>query len=97
VMEHWRAALPGRVIDVDHEALVADPERRIRELIGACGLTWNDTVLRFHEAAGPVRTASSVQVRQPIFSSSIARWRRYEAELAPLFTALGPYAPNLRT
>ena len=97
VMEHWRAALPGRVIDVDHEALVADPERRIRELIGACGLTWNDTVLRFHEAAGPVRTASSVQVRQPIFSSSIARWRRYEAELAPLFAALGPYAPNLRT
>jgi tetratricopeptide (TPR) repeat protein len=97
VMEHWRAALPGRVIDVDHEALVADPERRIRELIGACGLTWNDTVLRFHEAAGPVRTASSVQVRQPIFSSSIARWRRYEAELVPLFTALGPYAPNLRT
>ncbi|HEY3694449.1 MAG TPA: hypothetical protein VGL30_02250, partial [Phenylobacterium sp.] len=57
-------------------------------------LAWNDAVLRFHEAAGPVRTASSVQVRQPIFATSVERWRRYEAELAPLFAALGSYAPN---
>jgi Flp pilus assembly protein TadD len=94
VMEHWRAVLPGRVVDVDHEALVADPERRIRDLIEVCGLAWNDSTLRFHEAAGPVRTASSAQVRQPIFATSVDRWRRYEAELGPLFTALGPYAPK---
>ena len=95
LMEHWRAVLPGRVIDVDHEALVADPERRIRWLVGACGLSWNEAALRFHEAVGPVRTASSGQVRQPIFTTSVARWRRYQAQLAPLFAALGPYAPEL--
>jgi hypothetical protein len=94
VMDHWRAVLPGRVVDIDHEALVADPERRIRELIAACGLAWDDAALRFHEAKGPVRTASSVQVRQPIFTTSVARWRRYEAELAPLFAALGPHSPH---
>jgi len=96
LMAHWREALPGRVIDVDHEALVADPERQIRWLVTeACGLGWNDAALRFHEASGPVRTASSGQVRQPIFTTSVARWRRYEAQLAPLFAALGPYAPEL--
>jgi tetratricopeptide (TPR) repeat protein len=95
VMEHWRAVLPGRVIDVDHEALVADPERRIRWLVTeGCGLAWSDACLRFHEAAGPVRTASSGQVRQPIFTTSVARWRRYEAQLAPLLAALGPYSPH---
>ena len=76
--------------------LVADPEGRIRVLVEACGLTWTDAALRFHEATGPVRTASSSQVRQPIFTTSVARWRRYEAELAPLFAALGPYAPRPR-
>ena len=95
VIAHWRAAAPGRLIDVDHEALVADPERQIRWLVTeACGLTWNDACLRFDEASGPVRTASSGQVRQPIFNSSIARWRRYEAELGPLIAALGPFAPK---
>jgi tetratricopeptide (TPR) repeat protein len=92
VMDHWRAVLPGRVIDIDHEALVAEPEPGIRALLEACGLAWNDAALRFHEASGPVRTASSVQVRQPIFTTSVDRWRRYEAELAPLFAALGAYA-----
>ena len=98
LMEHWRTVLPGRVIDVDHEALVADPDRRIRWLVTeACGLPWNDACLAFHEAAGPVRTASSSQVRQPIFATSIQRWRRHEARLGPLLEALGPYAPALRS
>jgi thioredoxin-like negative regulator of GroEL len=94
VMQHWRDVLPGRVIDVDHEALVADPEPQIRALLQACGLAWDDAALRFHETSGPIRTASSVQVRQPIFTTSIDRWRRYEADLAPLLRALGPYAPQ---
>jgi tetratricopeptide (TPR) repeat protein len=93
VMDHWRTVLPGRLVDIDHEALVADPEGQIRWLVTeACGLTWNDACLRFYEGARPVRTASSGQVRQPIFATSVARWRRYEAELAPLLAALGPYA-----
>jgi tetratricopeptide (TPR) repeat protein len=94
VMDHWAAVLPGRVIDVDHEALVADPEARIRWLVTkACGLDWNDACLRFHETRRAVRTASVAQVRQPIFTTSLRRWRRYEKHLGPLFEALGPYAP----
>jgi hypothetical protein len=93
-MEHWRAVLPGRVIDVDHEALVADPERQIRWLVTeAAGLAWNDACLAFPTAGAAARTASSVQVRQPIFRTSLGRWRRYEAKLGPLIEALGPYAP----
>jgi thioredoxin-like negative regulator of GroEL len=95
VMAHWARALPGRVIEVDHEALVADPEGRIRWLVTeACGLPWRDACLAFHEAGGAVRTASSAQVRQPIFRTSLDRWRRYESHLEPLTSALGPYAPK---
>jgi tetratricopeptide (TPR) repeat protein len=94
VMAHWARALPGRVIEVDHEALVADPEARIRWLVTeACGLPWNEACLAYHQAGGAVRTASSAQVRQPIFRTSLGRWRRYEAHLGPLIAALGPYAP----
>ena len=94
MMDHWREVLPGRVIDVDHEALAADPEGRIRWLVTkACGLDWDPNCLSFHETPGAVRTASAAQVRRPIFQTSIHRWRRYEAHLGPLFEALGPYAP----
>jgi hypothetical protein len=65
----------------------------IRRLLAACGLTWNDACLRFYENRRPVRTASVSQVRQPIFTKSIQRWRRYETHLGPLLDALGPYAP----
>jgi hypothetical protein len=79
---------------VSHEELVADPERRIRWLVTeACGLKRDDACLHFHETKRPVRTASVAQVRQPIFSTSVARWRRYARHLGPLFDALGPYAP----
>jgi hypothetical protein len=89
LMDHWREVLPDRVIDVDHEALVADPETQIRWLVTeACGLAWDDACLSFHEAAGPVRTASAAQVRQPIFTTSLGRWRRYERQLAPLLEVL---------
>ena len=88
MMEHWAKVLPGRVIDVDHEALVTDPEPRIRWLVTeACGLDWTDACLAFHAARTPVRTASSAQVRQPIFTTSLQRWRRYEPQLGPLLRA----------
>ena len=94
MMEHWDQVLPGRVIDVDHEALVADPEARIRWLVTeACGLDWDPACLEFHKTKRSVRTASVTQVRQPIFTTSVQRWRRYEKHLGPLFEALGPYAP----
>ncbi len=97
MMDYWARLLPGRVIDVSHEALVADPERQIRWLITeACGLDWDPACLRFHETRRAVRTASIAQVRRPIFTTSVERWRRYERRLGPLFEALGPYAPTDR-
>ena len=95
LMEHWERVLPGRVIRIEHEKLLADPEDQIRWLISeACRLDWDESCLRFHEAAGLVRTASAAQVRHPVFSTSIGRWRRFASELEPLFKALGPYAPS---
>jgi Flp pilus assembly protein TadD len=95
MMDHWRAVLPGRVVDVNHEALVGDPEGRIRWLVTeACGLEWDPACLNFHETETTVRTASATQVRQPIFQTSLQRWRRYERHLGPLLEALGPYAPD---
>jgi len=95
VMEHWDRVLPGRVIRVEHEKLVADPEGQIRWLVGdACKLDWDPACLRFHEAKGVVRTASAAQVRLPVFATSIGRWARFASELEPLLKALGPYAPH---
>jgi tetratricopeptide (TPR) repeat protein len=95
VMEHWERVLPGRVIKIEHEKLVADPEAQIRRLVsGACKLDWDPACLRFYETAGSVRTASAAQVRRPLFATSIGRWTRFAGELAPLLKALGPYAPQ---
>jgi tetratricopeptide (TPR) repeat protein len=94
VMEHWERVLPGRVIRVAHEKLVADPDGQIRWLVDACNLDWDPACLRFYETAGVVRTASAVQVRLPVFSTSIGRWARFANELEPLLKALGPYAPQ---
>ncbi len=97
MMAHWDAVLPGRVISISHEELVADPENSIRWLVeSVCGLKWDEACLRFHQTRRPVRTASVVQVRQPIFRTSVERWRRYQQHLGPLFAALGPYAPGGR-
>jgi tetratricopeptide (TPR) repeat protein len=93
LMEHWHRVLPGRIVDVVYEKLVADPETEIRRIVAACGLPWNDACLKFHENRRAVRTASVSQVRQPIFTGAVQRWRRYEKHLGPLLDALGPYAP----
>jgi hypothetical protein len=93
LMEHWAAVLPGRVVDVVYEDLVGAQERQTRWLVTeACSLPWNDRCLHFHENDRPVLTASADQVRQPIFTTSIGRWRNYEKHLGPLIEALGPYA-----
>jgi hypothetical protein len=94
VMEHWDRVLPGRVIRVEHEKLVADPEGQIRWLADACKLEWDPACLLFYEAAGVVRTASAAQVRRPLFTTSIGRWARFASELDPLLKALGPYVPQ---
>ncbi|MBU4435614.1 MAG: sulfotransferase [Alphaproteobacteria bacterium] len=88
LMAHWRAVLPGRILDVDYEALVTDQETQSRRIIAHCGLDWQDACLRFYENAAPAATASAAQVRQPIHAGSVGLWRRYAPQLAPLAAAL---------
>jgi Sulfotransferase family/Tetratricopeptide repeat len=95
VMEHWDRVLPGRVIRVEHEKLLADTEGQIRWLVAdACKLDWDPACLHFYETAGVVRTASAAQVRRPLFLTSIGRSARFASELEPLLKSLGPYAPQ---
>jgi tetratricopeptide (TPR) repeat protein len=88
VMEHWRQVLPVPVLEVDYEETVANLEGVARQLAAWCGLEWEPACLAFHEGTRPVRTASVTQVRQPIYKHAVARWKRYEAALAPLLTRL---------
>lgn len=90
LMSHWKSVLPaGRVLEMRYEDVVADIESQARRLVDHCGLPWDDACLSFHKAKRQVRTASVSQVRQPIYSSSVAKWRRYERHLQPLLEALG--------
>ena len=90
LMAHWRAVLPpGRIFEVQYEALVEDLEGWARRLIAHLGLAWDDACLRFHDSGREVRTASFAQVRRPIYKGSVGRWRRFEARLGPLIEALG--------
>ena len=94
LMEHWRRALPpGSFLEVQYEDIVADMEGQARRLIDWCGLDWHDDCLAFHKNQRSIRTASVAQVRQPIYGSSVERWRHYEAYLQPLLAALGEWAP----
>jgi hypothetical protein len=84
LMAHFRQAFPGRIIDISYEDAARDLEPSARKLIAALELPWEDACLNFHESTSGVATASSVQVREPAHTRSIGRWRRYEAELAPM-------------
>jgi tetratricopeptide (TPR) repeat protein len=89
VMAHYDAVLPGRVHRVHYEAMVDDTEGQVRALLDYCGLPFEEGCLRFFENDRPVRTASSEQVRQPIFREGLEQWRHYEPWLGPLAEALG--------
>jgi tetratricopeptide (TPR) repeat protein len=87
---HWGATLPAsHFLEVDYEALVNDFEREARRLLEFLGLPWEAQVLSFHETPRQVRTASSLQVRQPLYRSSAGRWRKHAAYLQPLLAELG--------
>lgn len=88
LMEHWRRVFPGRFHDVHYEDIVNNQEEESRKLIAFCGLDWEDSCLSFEKNRSPSLTASAAQVRQPIYKSSVALWRRYEEELAPLIRTL---------
>lgn len=90
MMAHWHAVLPGRVLDVQYESVVADQVGETRRLLEFCGLPWEEACLTYYETERAIRTASSEQVRRPIYDSSVGIWRNYERELAELIEVLEP-------
>jgi tetratricopeptide (TPR) repeat protein len=89
LMDHWDAVLPGKVLHVQYEEMVRDPEANIRRLLAHCGLSFEPACLSFHATRRAVRTPSAEQVRQPLYTSGVGYWRHFERELEPLRQALG--------
>lgn len=88
LMEHWRQILPLPMHEVRYEELVGNQEAISRQLVAYCGLEWDERCLAFHKSPRAVQTASKLQVRQPIHSRSVARWKHFESHLQPLKDAL---------
>jgi tetratricopeptide (TPR) repeat protein len=84
LMDHWQTTLPEAIHSIGYEALVADPLDEIRKLLDFCGLEWQDSCAEFHRNPAPTTTASAVQVRRPLYDSSVSQWRHYAEELAEL-------------
>jgi tetratricopeptide (TPR) repeat protein len=87
-MAHWHAVLPGVICDVSYEELVADPPTQCRRLLDWCGLPWQDDVLDFHRSRVASTTASAAQVRKPIYTSSVQKWRNFAQQLQPVVRRL---------
>jgi tetratricopeptide (TPR) repeat protein len=94
LMAHWHDVQPLSTLEIDYESLVANLEAESRRLVAFCGLAWNERCLAFHETRRSVQTASRVQVRQPVYTSSVGRWQRYATQLRPLIEALGEEASS---
>jgi hypothetical protein len=92
LMSHFETALPGRIYRVQYEVMVSQAEQEIRSLLAFCGLPFEPGCLEFYANPRAVRTASSEQVRQPLYGDAVEHWRHYEPWLGPLKKALGPLA-----
>jgi len=95
LMDHWHTVLPGKVLDVQYEDVVENLEVQVRRILQYCDLSWDDRCLRFHETGRAIKTASSEQVRQAIYQSSVNTWRNYESHLDPLIEVLEPILMDL--
>ncbi len=94
-MDHWNEVLPGKVLDVHYEETVADLEGQVARILEHCGLEFEEQCLRFHETKRAVKTASSEQVRQPIYTGALGRWRSYESHLGEWRETLAPIIDKL--
>jgi len=94
-MRHWHRVLPGKVLDVHYEETVGDLEAQVRRILAHCGLAFEEACLRFHETERAVRTASSEQVRQPLYTRALGTWRRYEKHLGSWQEELGDIIAEL--
>jgi hypothetical protein len=90
IMDHWQKVLPGRVLQVDYEDVVADLEAQVRRLLNFCELPWQDACLDFHRNPRSVNTASAEQVREPIYTDAVEFWKHYESQLEPIRDILEP-------
>ena len=90
LMDHWDKVLPGKVLRVQYEDVVADLDTQVRRILDYCGLPFEQSCIDYHQTDRSVRTPSSEQVRQPIYKSGVEQWRNFEAYLDPLKQALGP-------
>lgn len=95
IMTHWHDVLPGKVLDVHYEQTVLDLERQVREILEFCGLPFEEQCVRFHETERSIWTASSEQVRQPIYKDALGRWRHYGKELEFWQEELAPIIDEL--
>jgi len=90
MMDHWQDVLPGRVLQVNYEDVVADLDSQVRRLLDYCELPWDDACLNYHRNTRPVNTASAEQVRLPIYNDAIDFWKHYELQLEPARKILAP-------
>jgi tetratricopeptide (TPR) repeat protein len=97
LMSHWDEVLPGRVLRVRHEDVVAELESNVRRILDFCALEFEPACIEFHKTARSVRTASSEQVRRPIFREGLDQWKHYQQWLSPLKVALGDAQVRYRT
>jgi hypothetical protein len=88
VTDHWRRVLPNRMLEMQYQEIVENPEAVVRRMVEWLGLDWEDACLNFHENPRPVRTAGAVQVREPVYRRSVGRWSGYEPFLSNLFDKL---------
>jgi len=95
LLDYWHQQLPGFVLDVHYEQVVADLKTQVRRILDFCGLPFEQSCLRFHETERAIKTASSEQVRRPIYSSSVNLWRNYETHLDELIHILKPLLSDL--
>jgi len=94
-MDHWHEVLPGKVLDVHYEETVTDLEGQVARILDHCGLPFEEQCLRFHETKRTVKTASSEQVRQPIYTGGMGKWRKFESHLGDWMEDLGPIIDEL--
>jgi len=96
LMDHWHSVMPGKILTLQYEENVVDLDTQVKRLLEFCDLPWEDACLRFYETDRPVRTPSSEQVRQPIYTGSINYWRNYEDRLEELIEVLEPVRDQYR-
>jgi len=94
-MDHWNEVLPGKVLDVHYEETVTDLEGQVARILEHCGLPFEEKCVRFHETERAIKTASSEQVRQPIYTGGMGKWRKYESHLGEWMEELGPILDDL--